>query len=357
MTRATPFPAVSRPAAITLSRRDFLLWSAVAGAGALLAPAALGSAPPLRLGVVGLGERGLDLVERCHRTPGLQVAALCDLRDDALREASLRLPGEPLLLTSRSRHLVRDRSVDAILLALPEEAVFPVAEEACRAGRPLVLARPVGLTLEQGESLRDRAAVQGSPVVLLPRLEWGFRDPAPGSGRTLPMPQGGRLSVILPAEPRPVGSPLGHLLDEADLLRHALLLGEGPVEVLATVSGPAPDGARELRAALRCPGASGGGDLPVDLLVRRPRIGSPGAGTAEVEMVALGRRLRLRGRGDDPAKPRALQGELRRVAEAFSVLRPGEPAVRLPLASALATARFLDRLSTALGEGPVTALA
>ena len=86
------------------TRRDFLRGTAWMGAAAVAAgcmsgrdgmfaaPATMGdfAAPPLRkvrVGVVGLGSRGMPAPKRLAMIPGVEIAALCDLRPERLAQA------------------------------------------------------------------------------------------------------------------------------------------------------------------------------------------------------------------------------------------------------------------------------
>src|SRR5437762_11503666 len=68
-----------------ISRRQFLEASV-----AVAASAALGAAPattpsnekPVRIGVVGVGDRGIGLIDTLLALPGVQINAVCDVRQD-----------------------------------------------------------------------------------------------------------------------------------------------------------------------------------------------------------------------------------------------------------------------------------
>ena len=97
------------------SRREFLKGTAWMGAAALVsgctgsrlcscgrgAPMWDFAVPPLRkvrVGCVGLGERGEMATHRLPQIPGLEIAALCDIRPEAVAKAVawLKKSGKPV---------------------------------------------------------------------------------------------------------------------------------------------------------------------------------------------------------------------------------------------------------------------
>src|SRR3954454_7313013 len=128
------------------TRRDFLCWSAALGASAAL-PLAWMEAPeaPVRLGFVGLGSRGRQVLASCLQLPGAEVKALCDLRDDALRPALAEAGLTTHLATREASRLFQERSVDAVVLAVPAAAQPELAAAACAAGKDVFLLRPLPL--------------------------------------------------------------------------------------------------------------------------------------------------------------------------------------------------------------------
>ena len=110
------------------------------------------AAKPLRLGIVGLGNiarQHLDTV-RAGAVPGCAVAALCSRT--APGEAASGLPH-----FTDYRALVDSGLCDAVLVASPTYTHREVGEYALRAGLHVLMEKPLGLSVREGEHLLAQA--------------------------------------------------------------------------------------------------------------------------------------------------------------------------------------------------------
>ncbi len=151
-----------------LSRRQFLVRSAgIAGAsfglGVSRGGAAHGAAE-LRVGFLGVGERGLQLLPAFLGCEGVRAAAIADVappnRARALDVVRQRAPdSQPLVTESAERllELVGRGALDAIVIATPPFRHAEHAVAALRAGAHVYLEKPMGLTLAESTEIRDEA--------------------------------------------------------------------------------------------------------------------------------------------------------------------------------------------------------
>src|SRR5262245_27609655 len=98
------------------SRRNFIGKVASGLAGTLAAgPArALGASDRIRLGVIGAGDRGMELYHQARVCPNVEVAAFADV-------AQVRLDRTQTQATYRDwRKLLDDSSIDAVIIATPQ---------------------------------------------------------------------------------------------------------------------------------------------------------------------------------------------------------------------------------------------
>ncbi|MBM3854260.1 MAG: twin-arginine translocation signal domain-containing protein, partial [Verrucomicrobia bacterium] len=105
----------------SLTRRDFL---ALGAATTVAAPALLrGASPtsePVRLGHIGLGTRGWDLIRYTGAIPDAKVVALCDVYGPHLKRG-LEHSGNPeAKLHTDYRELLADPKVEAVVIATPD---------------------------------------------------------------------------------------------------------------------------------------------------------------------------------------------------------------------------------------------
>ncbi len=144
-----------------LNRRRFLGCSAAASLaisqGSLAEAGALDpESHPIRLGLIGVGNRGTALLRSVLELPGASVVAVCD------HERKHRQRGEGIIEKARGRRVesyddpreIFERSdVDAVIAALPCDAHARVYTEAIAAGKHLYAEKPLGITLAECDRL------------------------------------------------------------------------------------------------------------------------------------------------------------------------------------------------------------
>ena len=113
----------------------------------------------IRIGVVGYGHWGPHLARNLATSPGAELAAVCD--HSALRLAAARRAHPDVPCTTDASALLADPRIDAVMLATPVGAHFPLAMAALRAGKHVLVEKPMtGNTDEAlaliGESERRR---------------------------------------------------------------------------------------------------------------------------------------------------------------------------------------------------------
>lgn len=154
------------------SRRQFLGNSARNAVGVAAGALSLGlAAPPaatedvLHVGVIGLGNQGLELAKELSAGGQARIVGICDV--DATRVAAaqqiLSRPGHPPAggvsppsgPTAYSAHeaLLDRTDLDAVIVATPDHWHYQQALDVCRSGRHLYLEQPVTHTPAQAEHL------------------------------------------------------------------------------------------------------------------------------------------------------------------------------------------------------------
>ncbi len=109
----------------------------------------------IRVGVIGYGYWGPNLVRNFMEAPGSQVVAVSDLRPERLALAQSRYPS--LQITTDYRTLLNDSQIDAIAIATPVSSHFPLAMQALEAGKHLLVEKPLAATSDQAKRLVEEA--------------------------------------------------------------------------------------------------------------------------------------------------------------------------------------------------------
>jgi len=162
----------------TQNRRQFLKTSATTSAF-LMAPAILRSQnanDKIRVGFIGVGNRGTGLMHRFMRNSDVEVAALCDVykpyttRDRSqvdkriLDSVGGKVPkmGETFPNTVKQysdfRDLLEDKSIDAVCIATPDHWHAVQTILACDAGKDVYVEKPLTMTIKEGRRMVEVAA-------------------------------------------------------------------------------------------------------------------------------------------------------------------------------------------------------
>jgi predicted dehydrogenase len=150
---------------IRLNRRRFLGASAAAGLALSGGVPAEGdeAARPVRLGLVGLGNRGTTLLRTALELPGVTVAAVADAeprhRERARGIVEKATRARPEALDDPAALLGRD-DLDAVLVALPCDLHAETYLAALDAGKHLYAEKPLGLTLAECDRVIAAAAAR-----------------------------------------------------------------------------------------------------------------------------------------------------------------------------------------------------
>lgn len=113
-------------------------------------------APPIRVGVVGYGYWGPNLVRNFSEVPGAQVGAVSDLRAERLAEAQARYPA--IRVTNNVHALIEDPLIDAVIIMTPISTHFELVHRALAAGKHVLVAKPLAGSAEKATELIEEAA-------------------------------------------------------------------------------------------------------------------------------------------------------------------------------------------------------
>ena len=102
----------------------------------------------LHFGVIGAGYWGPHLIRNISEIPGAQLSAVADLAPERLQALRLRYPATHL--TRDYRDVLTD-GIDAVVIATPVKTHYPLAREALRAGKHVLIEKP--LTRRSSEAL------------------------------------------------------------------------------------------------------------------------------------------------------------------------------------------------------------
>lgn len=109
----------------------------------------------MRIGVIGYGYWGPNLVRNFAELPDVTVTAVADTRQHRLDLVQRRLPS--VEVTTDVHRVLRHPDIDAIAIATPVAHHFPLALEALQQGKHVVIEKPITSTSEQAMRLIEEA--------------------------------------------------------------------------------------------------------------------------------------------------------------------------------------------------------
>jgi predicted dehydrogenase len=137
----------------SLSRRDFTKTIAAAGATTALGNlAVLGANDRVRLGFIGLGNRGDQVLDAFLKHSDCEVVAICDLYQPYLDFASKKIGTQPKQFKDY-RKLLEQKDVDAAVICTPDHWHALQTVHACGAGKDVYVEKPLSLRVAEGRKM------------------------------------------------------------------------------------------------------------------------------------------------------------------------------------------------------------
>lgn len=109
----------------------------------------------INVGVIGYGYWGPNLVRNFMELADARVVAVSDLRADRFGKIQARYPS--IVTTTDYRDLIKDPRIDAIVVATPVSTHFELAMDALRAGKHVLVEKPLAVSSDQAIKLVDEA--------------------------------------------------------------------------------------------------------------------------------------------------------------------------------------------------------
>ncbi|HOH49694.1 MAG TPA: Gfo/Idh/MocA family oxidoreductase [Candidatus Hydrogenedentes bacterium] len=145
----------------SMNRRVFLKSGAVAAAAFTIGKSALGANGRIRVGVIGLRNRGNQVADSMNACGRFEVAALCDC-DRAMYDVAVGKIGRKLekvpAFTQDFRKVLDDPGIDAVVVALPDHWHGLATVMALDAGKHVYVEKPMSHNILDGRAMVAAAA-------------------------------------------------------------------------------------------------------------------------------------------------------------------------------------------------------
>ena len=135
------------------SRRNFLGNVATGLAAAAQPPGrVLGANDKIRVGIIGPGARGMELVHQAIKSPNVEMAAFCDVYTARLEA------GKKLVPTAKTymdyRYMLDDKSIDAVLIATPQHLHREHFVASVEAGKHIYQEKTMAFSVDHAKAMR-----------------------------------------------------------------------------------------------------------------------------------------------------------------------------------------------------------
>jgi len=165
------------------SRRDFLKRGASIGAavtvGVATAAAQKPAIPLVRVGFVGVGEKGTEHLANLLSLEGVDLRAVCDIREEACTKAQLAAEKlgkkKPTAYTRGERDFVRmceSEELDLVYTATPWEWHVPVCLAAMKNGKNAATEIPAAITLDECWQLVETSEKTGKYCCMMENVNY-----------------------------------------------------------------------------------------------------------------------------------------------------------------------------------------
>jgi predicted dehydrogenase len=118
----------------------------------------------LRVAIVGCGYWGQNLLRNFCETEQAEVVTVCDYDNRLLARAKSRYPS--IEISQSYTDVLNDPGVDAIVLATPVSTHYPFAKQALRAGKHVLVEKPIAQSTRQVIELIELSEQMGKTLMV-----------------------------------------------------------------------------------------------------------------------------------------------------------------------------------------------
>jgi len=118
----------------------------------------------IKIGVIGCGYWGPNLIRNMLKVAGCQVVAVADKRPDRLEAVKCLNPG--MKVTTSARELVESDHIDAIVIATPISTHFELAKACVTQGKHVLIEKPMTTTVADARELIHLAQEMGRVLMV-----------------------------------------------------------------------------------------------------------------------------------------------------------------------------------------------
>lgn len=135
-----------------ITRRTFAKSAGIATATALSARRVVGANDRVRVGFIGVGNRGDQVLSAFLEHKDCEVAAVCDIYAPYVEFAAKKIGGDPKRYKDYQQ-LIGNKDLDAVVIVTPDHWHALMCVEACAAGKDVYVEKPLSLCVAEGRAM------------------------------------------------------------------------------------------------------------------------------------------------------------------------------------------------------------
>ncbi len=97
---------------------------------------------PIKVGVIGAGYWGPNLIRNFYQLPEAELQMVCDLNTQRLEHIQNRFPG---IKTTRNYLDLLESDIEAVVIATPVSTHYRLAKDCLMAEKHIMVEKPLGL--------------------------------------------------------------------------------------------------------------------------------------------------------------------------------------------------------------------
>lgn len=160
-----------------MERREFIKQSSIAAAGFAILPSGslfAANKDKIKLGYIGVGERGRNHIAEGLLRDDVEIAAICDIQESSLqlcreqiKKSGKAMPQEYTGGLDAYKKLLDRKDIDAVIIATPWQFHHPQSIDAMKAGKYVGCEVIAGLSMEDHWDIVNTSEKTGMPYMTL----------------------------------------------------------------------------------------------------------------------------------------------------------------------------------------------
>ncbi len=176
------------------SRRNFIGKVAGGLAGSFAATAVLGASDRVRIGIIGAGDRGMQILREASQCAGTEVVALCDVYNKRLETAAQEFPAASKFYDYR--RMLESQTLDAVLIATPQHLHAEHFVASVDAGKHVYQEKTMAFTVEHAKRMRTAYQRAGGKLTVQIGHQACSSGHVPDAARMLASGNVGKVTAI-----------------------------------------------------------------------------------------------------------------------------------------------------------------